>query len=358
LENLDNAINSLSDQTKKINIAMYYVGNDMDKAKKMVANSYNDQVVLKGNFSSSTLYGAFMIFLNTIYGRVDHSIFVISHDYEIANIAINSDWKILEKDIIDRRNNEANLTISNDFSDRITKSFTPSFLKEINELIKKNEIIQLYNVFQKLYQSAFSLKRIDLSLETQACSSLQMEIDSQTSRKINAEIALRKKEDDKSKSQAKSGSLEQEPTVGVNGVKIIIKGTLILSPIKGKHIGSLVPGDKVMLTMVENTPQVIEIAKAFSAYKQEENRIMPIPARITMIQFNDSEGFQFYAIVAKGIYCKIVEEETNIKVALDPSTEAYVQKQDDSKTKIALPFIIGLTSFIVILIIVMVFLVF
>ena len=61
---LDSAANSLSEQTKKLQIALYYTFGDEDKAKKMVNGTYLDLYVIKGKFSSSSVYGAFVVFLN------------------------------------------------------------------------------------------------------------------------------------------------------------------------------------------------------------------------------------------------------------------------------------------------------
>ena len=70
---LNEAANVFSEQTKRLQIALYYTYGDEDKAKKMINDSYRDLVVIKGKFSSASVYGAFLLFINTgryrIYGK-------------------------------------------------------------------------------------------------------------------------------------------------------------------------------------------------------------------------------------------------------------------------------------------------
>ena len=68
-ENLDAAMSSLSEQNKKLDIAMHYTHGDADKAKEMVSGHYKDVFVLKVKFTSTTSSGAFLFFwLRTLIG--------------------------------------------------------------------------------------------------------------------------------------------------------------------------------------------------------------------------------------------------------------------------------------------------
>lgn len=345
MDNNDNAYSSLGDQAKKIDIALHYVSGDMEKAKKMVANSYQDMVAMKGKFSSSSLYGSFLLFFNKYYGTLEHALFVVSPDYQLESMNNREDWKIFEKEIMTVRNAGSASRVNNDFSDKFQKGFTLTFGKEIGRLIDKNDTTQIMYLFQRFMQESTELKRIEVDIELQKTSSLQMELDSVTSKKIT----LKKKDEDEAKNS--SGSLpseSDEPQVGINGVKLILSGALVLSPIKGKHISLINSGDKIMISIIDSAPQAVEIAKAFNAYDAEQKRIDPLPGRVKSVNYVDGVGYKIFAIIAKGIIAKIVEEEGNIKVALDPAYQSSIEP-DEAKSSSALPMIIGLVTAILLL---------
>lgn len=120
--------------------------------------------------------------------------------------------------------------------------------------------------------------------------------------------------DEKSKQVVKVEKIEDN--IEGKEIKLMLNGALILSPIRGKEIGKLVLGDRIMISIIDKNPRAIDVAKAFGAYDSEGN-IKPIPGRIVSIKRD--EYLHLMAIVAKGIYMKIVEEEDNIKVAMDPA---------------------------------------
>lgn len=347
---------NLSDQVKRMNIALHYVNNDMVKAKQMVSGSYKDIIAFKGVFSSSTLYGVFLIFFNKAYNRISDSFFVVSPDYTINSLNNNQDWRSFEKDMLTAKQKGENARASTDIKDKVERSFTGSLCTELSRLLERNDEIQAQHLIQKLLTESTGFKRLELKLFFQETSSLDVEIDSQTTRKTDAKAMA---QEDKAGPVTQPEVTSDEPKVGQDGVKLIIKGTLNLSPIKGKHISSITPGDKIMVTMLEETNQVVQIAQAFRAYDQEKKRILPVPARVTSIKYIDAVGYKIFALIAKGVYSAIIEEETNIKVALDPVYAAAVtEKAEKSESKsIGLPAIISLVAVILGLIAVIIFIV-
>ncbi|MDA3901591.1 MAG: hypothetical protein PF637_13865 [Spirochaetes bacterium] len=347
MENLDSAINSLSDQQKRYDIALHFTGNDQDKAKRMVSNSYFDLVAVKGAFSSSSLYGAFIIFFNIDYARVDHTVFVVSPDYQLQSLVIKNDWKTLEKEILNSRTSSAASRINSDFSEKFKKGFSYSLGKDFARYLSKGDMTQIVHMIQRFMQESTELKRIEVSAEIQNLSSLQLELDSLTSNKISGKLNSRK--DSEEETPEDSSSASSGPVAGQDGVRLVITSTIVLSPIKGKYISNIVEGDKIMVSMVENTPQVIEIAKAFNAYDSTSKKISAIPARVKSVEYVDGVGYKIFALIAKGIVAKIIEEESSIKIALDPAS--VVMNVDDSeKNGIGIPVIVGLVTAIVLLI--------
>ncbi|MBN1500213.1 MAG: hypothetical protein JW982_08660 [Spirochaetes bacterium] len=351
MENLNSAMNSFSEQSKKINIAMHYLNNDMEKAKMMVAGKLKDIVIVKGTFSSSSLYGAFILFFNYLNLILADSSFLVSPDYSISGIKNSADWKVFEKEIVEIRNRE-NSRVSGDFKEKFDAGFTLTFSREFAKMIKAKDTTQLTYILQKYLTENSGLKRLALNLEYQTASSLEMELDSVTSKKLDKKIIEKKKEDEKkAEADAETDSSKDEnsePVVGQNGIKLIIKSTLVLSPIKGKYISKVEPGDRVMVTMVEKNPQTVQIAQAFKAYNQETGVISSIPGRVLKVDYIDNLGYKLYVVIAKGIIAQVIEEETNIKVALDPAQTVNQQSDDEKTSRFGLPIIISLVAAIIV----------
>lgn len=356
MEQLDSAMNSLSEQSRKVNIAMHYTNGDMEKSKLMVAGKYNDLIILKGKFSSSSLYGAFILFFNVAYSNLTDSVFSVSPDYELSGMNNNQDWKIYEKDIIEYKDKKDTGRVNSDFKDKFEKGFTLTFSKELAKFLKKDDTTQVIHLLQKYIQESSGLKRLDLSLDYQAASSLDMELESKTTRKLDKKITDQKKKEKEEAEKASKAPEDAEPEVGKNGIKLIANSTLVLSPIKGKHISKISQGDRVMVTMVDVNNQTIQVAKAFNSYDEENGTIKSVPSRVMRIDYIEGVGYKIYTVIAKGILAHIVEEETNIKVALDPAfVVSSAQTEDDSNSKFNLPVIIGLVAAILISIAVVVF---
>jgi hypothetical protein len=356
-DSLDNAVNSLSEQTKKINIALFYTANDMDKAKQMVAGTYMDVLAIKIKFTSSSSYGAIIAFVNSAQYKFNDSFAVVSNDYLIANIDNRQDWKNFEKDISSARANITDFRIIQDVKERFDRGFNASVCNAVIKLIEKNDLIQLSHILQKFMQDNTGLQRVDINIEYQKISSLDMEVDSISTRKIESMVSATEQKSEESAKETKSEDPD-EVKAGANGIKAIIRSSLILSPIKGKHISEVKIGDRVLISLVEMNDQAKSIAKAFHAYNEEEGKILPIPARIKTLRYIDGTGYKIYVVIAKGILGLIIEEEKNIRIAMDPTVMVDNTDGEEAKGGPGLFVIIALVAVILTLIVVIVIIAF
>ncbi|MGL4368580.1 MAG: DUF4899 domain-containing protein [Spirochaetota bacterium] len=350
-DNLDSAVNSLSEQTKKINIALFYTNSDMEKAKQMVAGAYKDVIAFKVKFTSSSQYGAFIVFFNSIQFRFIDSLFVVSNDYLVSNIDNMQDWRLFEKDISTSRANISDFRLINELKDKIDKAFTSAICMSVAKLAEK-DTTQLSHIMQKMIQECTGLQRVDVSFEIARISSLEMELDSITTRKIDT-MAAAAADEAKQEQPATEAvpSDPDEPKPGANGIRAILRSSLILSPIKGKHISELVIGDRVMVSLVEMNDQSKSVAKAFNAYDEENSRILPIPARVKSLRYIEGTGYKIFVVIAKGILGQIIEEEKNIKIMMDPATQAEEKAQAAAVAgKSSLAMIIALMAVIILLV--------
>jgi uncharacterized OB-fold protein len=229
--------------------------------------------------------------------------------------------------------------------DGISRSFTKSFIADLNRFLENEDEISLHRIVQKVVQDALGLQRVEMKVVAEHTTSLEMELKSLTTRKIDPHNLETQKLD----AAGQVRPLEEKPArnvpqVGVDGVKLILKASFILSPIKGKDITKLQVGDRVRLNIIDKNPKAVGVAKAFNAYDEANQKFLPINARIRQIEKVEGKGTEVYALLAKGILAHIIEEEENIKVAMDPN---YVwQSEEEEKAPV------NMTGLIVVMIII------
>jgi len=349
---LDSAANSLSEQTKKLQIALYYTFGDEDKAKKMVNGSYLDLYAVKGKFSSSSVYGAFIVFLNPSLFRVINSYSMISRSFEISDIKTTQDWRNFEKQLVEiSKKNGFDEAMTSKMKDSMGKALTIQEITKFAKLIEQDDGIAVNHNFQKFISDVTGFQNIELSVDYEKISSLVMELNSVTGIKIAAAV-----EPEKVKVQDEEVVVEKldDPLEGKE-VKLVLSGALILSPIRGKDISELIIGDRIMISIIDKSPKVVDLLKAFNAYG-EDGSTKPIVGRIVSIKH--PEDYKIFAIVAKGIYIKIVEEESHIKVAMDPAyynTQSSDEEADNKKNKLTMMVLAGI--FFVLIVIIVIFVV-
>ena len=342
------AASNFSEQAKKLQVALHYTLGDDDKAKRMLSGSYQDILVIKGRFQSSSVYGAILFFFNSNYFKLMSSYALVSKSFELTDVKTGKDWRNFERQLLEiAEKGGFDEIFTAQIKDNIAKRLTIQEITKIVRLIDQDNAIAANHSLQKFLTDATGFQNIELIVDYENISSLSMEIHSQTSTKISPE-ELQKDPGQSSSAQEIKVEKSDDPLEG-RDVKLTLGGALILSPIKGKSISSLVVGDRIMISIVDKNPKAIDVAKAFNAYT-EEGKIKPIAGRIVSIKHSDV--YHIFVIVAKGIYVKIVEEEDSIKVALDPTyNEAAADaSEEDGKSNfmkllllsLVLAFLIGL----------------
>ncbi len=338
-EELDSAVSSLSEQTKKMNIALHYVNGDMQKAKQMVAGSYKDLYVLKCSFTSSSLNGVFIIFYNHMQFKVINLFTLVAPSYSMKKINSHDEWVIFEKEshafLASGENDDI---LSRTLRDKIFNSFSIMFITDLNRFLTNNEEISLNRLFQKLIQDALGLQRVECDFSYQLSTSLDMEMNSITSRKLDRQTIEGQPQAAAEEPAGKEEVAGGDPKIGVDGIKLIINCSLILSPIKGKEISKIVSGDRIRVNIVDKNPKAITVAQAFNAYS--DGKFSPINVRVKSVDYHAGIGYVLYVVVAKGILGKIVEEEENIKVAMDPTYFAEAADEVESKSNLPVIMII------------------
>lgn len=339
-DSLKTAVSGLSEQTKKLEIASYYTHGDFEKAKQMVAGTYRDIYAIKGKFSSSSMYGAFIIFFNNVWSSLAHIHAIVTHSFDINDIKTNIDWRIFEKEISDNlTRKEHDDVLTSHVKEELANGFTMQFGNELKRLLDSGDEITINHLFQKLAQTRMGFQNVKCTLDIEQLSSLDMELLSISSRKINLEEYRRKLKEEETKKEV---SPEEEgmdnSTITQKDVRLLLNGSLILAPIKGKEIGQLVTGDRVKIKIVDSNPKAMEVLRAFNAI--QDNNVLPITGRIVSIKRRADGTYVIFVIIAKGIFVQIEEEEDNIKVAMDPGSLAVESAGSDAPSGLSLPVII------------------
>lgn len=346
-----NAYDSLSEQARKLDIASYYTHGDFERAKSMVSGAYQDMYVLKGRFSSSSMYGAFILFFNKIYNQIAHFYSIVSQSYAVGDIKTNQGWKNFEKEIESARNEQNHDDVlGNQLYDALSSFLTVNLSggenkgSELCRLIEQDEAIAVNHLLQKVIVDKIGYQNVSISIDYEPISSLDMETDSISSKKLTPND-LKKEEPKEEPAEAKQKSADP---LQEKEVKLQFNGGLVLSPIKGKDVSQLEVGDRIKISIIDKNPKVIDLAKAFDAYT-EEGKFKPISGRIISIDHSQKNGYKIFAIVAKGIYARIEEEEENIKVAMDTLGMASKEGAADAPKKASAAVIIVLAVVLVIL---------
>ncbi len=314
------SLDSISEQTARMKLALHHVNGDVEKAREMLSGSYKDLYVLKGLFQSSSLNGVFIVFYNNVYNRLYDSCVAVLPTYMTRRMNTSVDWKVFEKELVELRGNkDYNESLSTTLKNRLSETFNMGFCKDLNRYIEHNNAISLQRSFQKLIQFIFNLQRIDLKVEYQSLSSLDAELYSVTTHKTDpSTLNVPEQGADES---AKAGKSENEEDIheGQEGVKMVLSAGFVLAPIRGRDISSLQPGDRVKVVIHDKNPKAVAVAQALNSY--ESDAFKPMTARIKTITYNRDSGYTIFAIIAKGVFVKIIEAESNIKVLMDAMYE-------------------------------------
>ena len=352
---LESAASSLSEQTKKLQIALYYTDDD-DKAKKMVSGSFLDLYLIKGKFSSSNVYGAFVIFLNFVNLRVANVYSIISRSYEIAEIKTNQEWRTFEARLVEVvKKGDFDEVMTSKVNEILTKSMGMQEITQLSHLLDRDNGIAVNHNFQRFFSDVTGFQKLEFSVDYEKISSLSMELYSATSEKISNQKLNQKLQSKAEEANADAEENETDDPLSGKDVRLLVKGSLILSPIKGRNIAELAVGDIVMISVFDDEENSAEFLKAFNAYN-EDGTIKPISGRI--ISVKHTTKYEIYAIVAKGVYVRIIEVENFIKVAMDPTHYEAQVVEDLRSNKTTIYIISGLAVLFLASILLLVFILF
>jgi tetrahydromethanopterin S-methyltransferase subunit G len=114
--------------------------------------------------------------------------------------------------------------------------------------------------------------------------------------------------------------------------EFVIPGKVIISPVRGKDINEVRIGDNVKILLINQDQISVKVASLLNAIT-EEGDFLPIKGRVKEKIPLEKSGYIFYALVAKNVLAKVVEEE-NVKIEMEGAEQ--VEKTTSSERMLIL----------------------
>ena len=314
--------NSLNEKTKLIQLALKYTAGDMDRAKAMVSGQYQDIIVMKGKFLVPSLEqtGIFIAFINTIEEYISNVTTLISSNVEIyEKVRIFDNWKTLYGDIMAYLKHGETIDTQN-FTNFLLDSFIGY---DIFPDVQENNLDNLTKTVFEILTKSFNATDVQCQIELGVTSSLSVELNGIDIDVPGGVEAKDQAQDDESEIDARIKRIESE-------AKYVINGEIIVAPVKGRYINDVTVGDKIKVMLSNRDPVSSKILTVLKDIDNDGN-VSPIKGKIKAKVPLEKSGYILYALVAKGVLAKIVEEE-NVKIQIDiPEAEQKAGQEDDSK---------------------------
>lgn len=316
---------SLNEKAKLVDISMKYTGGDMEKAKAMAGGQFNDIAVIKGKFyiPATGHSGLFFSFFNIVEDYISHVDAVISSNKTIYDKSrVFDDWKTLFADANKHKEN-VDMIDSGSFIEFLLDALIENdvFLE-----IEDNNLDELTRKTNDIIATLFNQSTAQCQIDLDQTSSLAMELAG-----INIEIPGDTNEAEEPENQEFNQSIEDERITKVeNEANYVVNGSIIVSPVSGKYINDIDIGDTIMVLLTGNDPVSSKLLNVLKA-QDDEGNIKPVKGRIRAKIPLDKSGYIIYALVAKGILAKIVEEE-NVKIRTE-ETSKKMKDQEPGEEK-------------------------
>ncbi len=317
---------SLNQKTKMIDVALKYTNGDMAKAKAMASGQYQDIVAIKGKFlfQESNKSGMFLSFFNVFdefIAYINSSLSVNESIYK--TVRIFDDWKSLFEDLVAYKEAPDNID-SSSFSDFLLDSFISH---DVFPFVQDGNLDDLSRVVSESLKAFFKQDSVQSQIELETTNSLSLELGG-----ISFDIPGSNEEPQEKETQEKIEVTEEDETINKieSEANYIVDGKIIVSPVKGKYINDITTGEKIMVLLTGRDPLTRKILTVLEGYSPE-GEVKAIKGRLREKVPLEKGGYILYALVAKGVLAKIIEEE-NVKVQLEPSEEKIKKTKGDEES--------------------------
>ena len=303
-----------SNEISRFNAAMQFTNGDEDKARRMISGDYTDLKAVKCRFQmeNSDIFGAFFIAAKP-EENLTLSAYAITFEDHLTydKISQRDSWKTFYFNI----SKIAESSVVTEDAELRNHILTSCEGFDIFPDIQASDIPAVSDKFEEIINKFFNLQNALCETEIEMLSSLTL---------MESKIPMLKKNETKASTQEDvRPDIEKE-------ADFVMNAKIIVSPVKGKYINDIRPGEIIKLIPLKDDPLSRKIAQAQKAIG-ENGELMPIRGRLKA-KYPNEKGYIIYCIVGKKILAKIIEEE-NVKIDVDSSTS---DKQNSEKSSLSL----------------------
>ncbi|HOA06705.1 MAG TPA: hypothetical protein PLE16_02125 [Spirochaetota bacterium] len=303
-----------SNEISRFNAAMQFTNGDEDKARRMISGDYTDLKAVKCRFQmeNSDIFGAFFIAVKP-EENLTLSAYAITFEDHLTydKIYQRDSWKTFYFNI----SKIAESSVVTEDAELRNHILTSCEGFDIFPDIQASDIPAVSDKLEEIINKFFNLQNALCETEIEMLSSLAL---------MESKIPMLKKNETKASTQEDARpDIEKE-------ADFVMNAKIIVSPVKGKYINDIRPGEIIKLIPLKDDPLSRKIAQAQKAIG-ENGEIMPIRGRLKA-KYPNEKGYIIYCIVGKKILAKIIEEE-NVKIDVDSTTS---DKQNSEKSSLSL----------------------
>jgi hypothetical protein len=234
------------------------------------------------------------------------------------------DWKILFGDVNAFKKGEDSAEIPGGVDSIIDQMVSRDIFPEV----QNGRLDELTKSVNLMLAQVFTGEPVQCQIELEPTSSLMMDtggVPLMTPPSAAPETAPK----EKGREKVEETELERRMRLIEEEANYVIEGTSIVAPVKGKHVLEIGPGEKIMLLLPKKDAVSRKVLSVLEAV-DSEGRISPIKGRVKDIVPVDKNGSVIYALVAKGVLAKIVEEE-NVRIRMEDTSVEVDEEKSESK---------------------------
>ncbi len=323
---MDQQGDKLSEKAKRIEISLKYTGGDMEKAKLMASGKMQDVTVIKGKFviADKNCSGLVLAFINLMSEYISSIRIVMSGNTSIfSSVRIFDTWKSLHKNLVAYE-------AADDAQDagKLVGDLLDGFIKtDIFPDVQNKNLDFLSVAIQDMIKASFGSDKIKCQFDLEQTSSLDVEL---------AGISIMLPGQPEEQAEAQPQAAVMKPVAETPFQKkleeleskatYIVEGCCVLSPVKGKHINEINAGERIYVVLSSRDAMSDKIIDAYKA-RGDDGQPLPIVGRVVeKVPNEEGKGCIMYVLVAKGIYAKIIEEES-VKIQTE-MTKAVMSGED------------------------------
>lgn len=301
-------------------LILKFTGDDLDGAIKILKSVEKDIFVIRCKFIGQTIriYGSFVIFYNSKIKGIDKVVIVVkTEDKSAIEFDFEKGWNIFMQSLIDyQKRNATDIDIQSKFINTVSSH---KVISSLDKILSKKEIDEetLKSFFEETLIGITGDINIALKLKIERTDAFEVNKGNISEN----DIVFKDEKKDENKQDEKKSNFQDNQI-------LLLKIDLDLSPVTGKSLSELQPGELIGVKIIDDRPIAYYIASLLSgnSFNFDQNKL--IFAELKDIKLTDS-GILVKVEFGPGIYGEAYYGE-DVKVRTADFSEDV---PEDSKKK-------------------------